>query len=307
MTEPEIKELLYSINLTILRFYYGYYLKILDAFCDDSCFLKDETLNHYYQFFTNAIDRLLSFDEFTELAKEKPTPFLISLIGDIFDANVWHEAKHRYEGFMSNIDSLYYKSGVAYFEVDSGEGKKEHVTEIVLNTKLDSGKTIKDHLIEIDEYLNQYNEIKQKEIAKIFKQVDKTSKQRIQIEQKNEDITSNLQSLKDIKIDFTIEKDNPSNGYLILGDKSKLYTSDTFKYHVCKYMISNKRIKVGKPYSWDLIYPSYDPNANLTVDIDKKQTSIYNAVYGINEDIQGMLGTEEELLIYENKSVIRNF
>jgi len=117
---------------------------------------------------------------------------------------------------------------------------------------------------------------------------------------------SSIVSLRDIKITFELEKDNPSNGWLIVGEQKKLYISDTFKYHVCKYMFLNKRITVGRPYPWDLIYSSYDSKIDITVEIDKKQSSIRNAVYGINEDVQKILGTKEELLTYSNRSVIRN-
>ncbi len=118
-----------------------------------------------------------------------------------------------------------------------------------------------------------------------------------------ETINLNSLSLKDIKTTFDIEKDNPLNGHLILGDKSKLYTSDTFKYHVCKFMFSGKII-VGKSYSWDLIYSLKTPEPAPQ---KENWSSIYNAVYGINEDVQKILSTQEKLLTYDNKSVIRNF
>jgi hypothetical protein len=106
--------------------------------------------------------------------------------------------------------------------------------------------------------------------------------------------------LKDIEISFNLDNGN-ENGELILGTKTILFGKDTNQYYVCKFMFEQEP---KKHYSWDEIYESI---AGIDDPEPKQWKKINNAVSGINEKVKLILNTNDELLTYKNKGVIRNY
>jgi hypothetical protein len=300
--------------LYLLRAVYNKVMEILDAVCRGPIIMSDTRINLYYTILLKTVHDILELKGFEELKRDTPELFE-SLVGDMSDVDMeWeYSVGPATRNFFAKIEKLYIISGAKVCSLP--RGADENFVE--------ADKAVQEYRKQVNAHwskkLKNIDEEKERVENKIIKKQESQRKSKEIIDALDDTIIRGLKNMSFVPPE-PVQQAKPTRktlrGKIIEFDETRsAVVIDNKHYQLPPAQNEDNltrvmfRHRVGEFVDWSMIYGEMTGVNSQETDIEspKNMKMVRDTVNRLNNRLQELLNTEDELLTWKNKSICRNY